>query len=67
MKSLTSKLPKAIVTELPFMGISPVLPAIALMHLTAWLRDESPELPAGKQSAQPNQSVRLDVYFAVAG
>ena len=67
MKSFTSKLPKVIGTGLLFIGVAPLLPVMALMHLTAWLRKDSQELPAGEQSAQPNQSSRLDVDFAVAG
>ena len=54
MKSSTSNIAKTTCIGLKFIAIAPLLPVIALMHLTAWLCEDPVEgLEPSQRPVQP--------------
>lgn len=56
MKSFISNAVKAVSTCLLLVAVSPLLPVVALMHLTAWACDESD--PGVATDEQPVKAVK---------
>ena len=67
MKSLTSKVAKTISIGILVVAISPLLPVIALAHVTAWLCDEPQDFDEPQDCPNSNLPVHQQPEFRFAG